>query len=481
VSLRARLSILSVALLLALLLVGAGAEYLVLGAYLRHDEASVLRQRINQTVRDLDVRGLPRCPPTRPATPLLAGRLNPARAECIAGALGGAEVSAVILDSSQAVAAHAGQAGQPQLAPEQYRQALAGSPSDYVLTGTSSEEMIAVLQPLRLRGRVVGAVQLSESTMPLHTTQRRLLTVLGLATLALALVAALVTPLLVSRALRPLRRLTRAASALAAGDLDHRVEEPPVTDEVGRLARAFNEMAAAVQRALGVREESEAGMRTFVSDASHELRTPLTTLQGQLDVLGRGAAADRATLRTSLGSMQREVTRMSALVEDLLILTRLESPGTPARQDLVDLDRLVAETVDEQSVRQPNQRVEVDAGVAGEARVLGDREQLRRVIVNLSTNAAKYAPGGTHRWRTRRAGATVSLSLADEGPGIPETVQQRIFDRFYRVGGDAGSAPGSGLGLAIVRSVVEAHGGTVGLASSPQGTTFTISLPAAAG
>ncbi|HEV1997991.1 MAG TPA: HAMP domain-containing sensor histidine kinase, partial [Candidatus Dormibacteraeota bacterium] len=317
----------------------------------------------------------------------------------------------------------------------------------------------------------------SESTETLRQTQRSLLVVLAIVSLGLILLAAVVTPLLVSRALRPLRRVTEASSALAAGDMDRRVDEPAVQDEVGRLSRAFNDMAAAVQRAFHIREESETGMRAFVSDASHELRTPLTTLQGQLDVLGRGAAADPDAAHTSLQSMQREVTRMSALVEDLLTLTRLETPGADQRREPVDIDGLVAETVDEQSVRNPEQRVDVTGAPAGTATVLGDREQLRRVILNLATNALKYAPGGVHRWRTVVLDQALRLTLSDHGPGIPPDILPRIFDRFYRGPEEARRASGSGLGLAIVESIVEAHGGTVNVESGSAGTTVMVTLP----
>jgi len=167
-------------------------------------------------------------------------------------------------------------------------------------------------------------VQLSESTSALRQTQGRLLTILAIATGALMLLAVLLLPLLIRRALAPLRRVTEASAELAGGDFTRRVEEPPTRDELGRLARAFNEMAAAVQRAFSIRAESEAGMRHFVGDASHELRTPLTTIQGQLDLLERRAAEDPGARQQSLTSMQREVRRMSGLVEDLLTLTRLE-------------------------------------------------------------------------------------------------------------------------------------------------------------
>jgi two-component system OmpR family sensor kinase len=175
--------------------------------------------------------------------------------------------------------------------------------------------------------------------------------------------------------------------------------------------------------------------------------------------------------------MQREVSRMSVLVEDLLTLTRLDSPAADSQRVPVDLDMLVAETVDEISVRSPDQRVEVEPSPSGEAVVEGDREQLRRVVLNLATNAIKYAPGGTHTWRTRLDGDTVVLSLSDSGPGIPADIAPRIFDRFYRGPEILSGTPGSGLGLAIVRSIIDAHGGRVEVESGESGSTFTVTLP----
>jgi signal transduction histidine kinase len=178
--------------------------------------------------------------------------------------------------------------------------------------------------------------------------------------------------------------------------------------------------------------------------------------------------------------MNREVSRMAALVEDLLTLTRLESPGAGGHPEAVDLDALVAETVDEQSVRSPDQQVSVEAAERGSAVVMGDRDQLRSVVLNLAGNALKYAQGGTHLWRTAVDGEHVTLSLTDSGRAIPAEVRARMFDRFYRGPEEAQRAPGSGLGLAIVRSIVEAHDGDVAVTSGPAGNTFTVRLPRAA-
>jgi two-component system OmpR family sensor kinase len=216
-----------------------------------------------------------------------------------------------------------------------------------------------------------------------------------------------------------------------------------------------------------------------VGDASHELRTPLTTIQGQLDLLQRGAADHPDLRRDSLEAMQREVRRMSVLVDDLLTLTRLDNPGDlePVRIP-VDLDQLIAETVEEQSVRAPDQQVEVETSSPAAAVVIGDPDQLRRVILNLANNALSHAPGGNHTWRSRLEGGAVEVSLSDQGPGIPAESLDRVFDRFYR-GDDERRSNGSGLGLAIVKSIVEAHGGRVEARSSTAGATLIARLPQA--
>ena len=495
-SLRGRLSLLSVGVLLALLVVSGIASYVALGAYQRINEAAALNRRYDITLREFRVTasglgrpGVTGCTASRTTRALVGGILNPSFAQlCIAPAFAGQQVTAAVVGLDGGLLACAttaspqndcvvGAAAIPTLPTSDYLAAVRGEQRRSYLVGPGNSENLVVLHRFPAAGRALGVVQLSESTQTLQQTQRSLLLVLAIVSLVLILLAAFITPLLVSRALRPLRRVTEASSALAAGDMGRRVEEPVVQDEVGRLSRAFNEMAAAVQRAFHIREESETGMRAFVSDASHELRTPLTTLQGQLDILGRGAAADPRVARTSLQSMQREVNRMSALVEDLLTLTRLESPGADQRREPVDLDGLVAETVDEQSVRDPEQRVEVSAAAPGTALVQGDREELRRVILNLATNALKYAPGGVHEWRTTVRDDVAVLTLADHGPGIPADVLPRVFDRFYRGPDDARRTAGSGLGLAIVRSIVEAHGGTVTVVSASNGATFSVVLP----
>ena len=485
----------SLGTLVVLLLAGSAFQYFALGRVLRSDEASFLNQHYNQTLSDGAALRRPIRACVLNATSRLqavsAGQITAPYAACIARALapdGNNQFTAAVLATDGGVIAPStadpAYSELPTLPVRDYLNVATGKqPQAYYLSGDGGAQQIVILRALRVSGRIVGVAQFGESTARLQAIQGSLLTVLGIATGILMLLALVIIPLVVARALRPLHRVTEASAALAAGDLGRRVDEPRTRDEVGTLSRAFNRMASAVQSAFAVREQNEAGMRRFVGDASHELRTPLTTIQGRLDMLMRGAADDPATREASFAAMQREVGRMAGLVEDLLTLTRIDA--TPERQakqhSAVDIDGLVSDTIEEQSVRAPQQRVEVDVTAPGQAIVVGDREQLRRVILNLANNAVAYAPGGIHRWRTGVDGDTVVVSLADQGPGIPEDDRGRIFDRFYRRSPQQGSpAGGSGLGLAIVRSIVEAHGGAVEVDTNlSQGATFTVRLPRA--
>ncbi len=501
-SLRTRLSVLTIGLLLALLVAGGIFQYFALGQYLFRDGAQALGQRYDQTLRDLALRGRACAAAGQLASgtgagtttgtlgsrisPLISGgQITTAAADCIVRAAGGPLVTAAVIDRGGGVVSSAPDGVSPPALPaSDYTSALSGGAKSYYLVGSGSDEQLVVLRVLGSRvGRRLGIVQLSQATSALRQTQTRLLTILAIATGALILLAVLLLPLLVRRALSPLHRVTEASAELAAGNFTKRVDEPPARDELGKLARSFNQMAEAVQRGFAIRAESEAGMRHFVGDASHELRTPLTTLQGQLDLLERGAADDPAARQESLRSMHREVKRMSSLVEDLLTLTRLEGTGAVAdkTREPVDLDALISDTVDEQSVRAPSQRVEIESASPGQARTLGDPDQLRRAILNLANNAVSHAPGGIHTWRSSADQNRVVVSLSDEGPGIPPEALPRLFDRFYRVPtaglSGNGSGNGSGLGLAIVRSIVEAHGGSVEASSGPNGATVTMRLP----
>ncbi len=368
----------------------------------------------------------------------------------------------------------------PRLSTDQYLAALRGHPRPYYLApqGDPATTYLTVLIPIRLTqgATPIGLAQLSIPTdgIEQNLRQDRWLVLVG--SVAVLLLALILTPLIVARALRPLNQVARTAGALAAGDYQQRVPGTHGDDEIGKVAQAFNEMAGGIEQAFELRRRSEERMRQFVADASHELRTPLTALAGYIDVLGRRDSVDPKTLQSSLAAMQRESGRMTRLVTDLLTLTRIESGGGPTLRPM-PLDGWLAEALDELGLR--------DEGVAVTRRfepgmtVNIDPDALKQVVNNLAQNAVKYAPGAEQHWSCFVEGSRAAFRLEDTGPGISALDLPHIFERFYR--GEKArdrAAGGSGLGLAIAKSIVEAHGGTIEAKSPPgAGATLTVWLP----
>lgn len=286
------------------------------------------------------------------------------------------------------------------------------------------------------------------------------------------LVMGLATYWIVGRTLHPVAGLRKGAEEITAADLaDQRLPVPDAQDEVQRLAVTLNAMLDRIDVATK-------RQRTFVGDAAHELRSPLASLRVQLEVAQRLPPEDwNATLRDSLA----DVGRLEQLVDDLLAMARLdESGGVLRHRELVELDVLVADTVAEYG----RARVPVTADTAPMI-VDGDPNGLRRVLVNLTDNAVRYAASGVTVSMSageHTAGqATVQIEVVDDGPGIPAHERQRVFDRFYRVGGSRSrESGGTGLGLPIVREVVRAHGGSVRLADNQPGLRAVVMLPVVA-
>jgi two-component system, OmpR family, sensor kinase len=362
--------------------------------------------------------------------------------------------------------------------------------------------------------------------------------IVGLAIVGIAIVRA---------SLRPLTDIERTAAAIAAGDLSRRVPEHDPATEVGRLGRALNAMLAQIEASFRAREQSEAAarrseerMRQFVADASHELRTPLTAMRGYAeyyrqrggvpDVSGpaadqgaaaglgtaatpatapegstaaspestaattpEGAAAEsngagqlsRADLDRIMQRVEQESARMGVLVEDMLLLARLDQQR-PIEHRPVDLLTLAADAVQDARIIAPGRRIELSVGSAAAFLVLGDEVRLRQVIGNLMSNALTHTPDGTPVMVRILAGPrepvpSVVLEVTDEGPGLPPDQAERVFERFYRADqARTRTAGGTGLGLAIVAALVAAHGGTVTLQTSPgHGATFRVTLPLA--
>ena len=304
-----------------------------------------------------------------------------------------------------------------------------------------------------------------------------LLTLLGV------VAAAGVGYFVVRRQLSPLREVaatahTVAALPLSSGEVSvtERVPER-LTDEdteVGQVGAALNSLLDHVETSLAERHRSEQQVRQFVADASHELRTPLTTIRGYTELAQQRPEA----VPTALGKVEEESLRMTALVEDLLLLARLDQ-GRPLARDSVDLTRLLLEAVDDARVIDPSHtwRLELPAAAdSGDAEVIvtGDEQRLHQVISNLLTNERRYTPAGTTvTVRVRPDG----FDVHDDGPGFPPALVPHAFERFTRADEARQRDGGAGLGLALVHAIVTAHGGTVSLASVPGDTTIAVRLP----
>jgi two-component system, OmpR family, sensor kinase len=336
---------------------------------------------------------------------------------------------------------------------------------------------------------------------------------------AVVLVALAIAGIAIVRSsLRPLTDIELTAGAIAAGDLSQRVPDRDPRTEVGRLGRSLNAMLAQVEAAFHAREKSEAGarrseerMRQFVADASHELRTPLTAIRGYAEYyrqrggVGNGARhAVPAGPEPSLAGggrltepdidriMQRveqESARMGVLVEDMLLLARLDQQR-PIEHRPVDLLTLAADAVQDARMIAPQRKIELTVGHGTAFLVLGDEARLRQVITNLMSNALSHTPDGTpidvrllaHGPDGRLTVPSVTLEVDDHGSGLSKEQAERVFERFYRADQARGrKTGGAGLGLAIVAALVTAHGGAVGVDTAPgRGAMFWITLPLAA-
>jgi signal transduction histidine kinase len=282
----------------------------------------------------------------------------------------------------------------------------------------------------------------------------------------LLLVVAATTWKVVGRALAPVEAIRGEVDEISAAELHRRVPDPPVDDEIGRLARTMNRM-------LGRLEQAQARQRRFVSDASHELRSPVATIRQHAEVAL--AHPDRTSTAELASTVLAENLRTQRLVEDLLLLARADEHTLALRRRPIDLDDLV---FDEARRLRDTTGLRVDTSAVSAGRVDGDAAGLRRVLRNLGDNAARHSAGRLAFSVAERDGA-VLLQVDDDGPGIPEADRERVFERFVRLDdGRARDAGGSGLGLAIVSELVAAHGGSVAVAGSPLGgARVQVSLP----
>jgi len=317
------------------------------------------------------------------------------------------------------------------------------------------------------------------------TTVQRMLSfaiVIGLAVIASC---ALLGWYGVRRAFRPLTQIEDTAAAIATGDLSRRIPEPAAQDEVASLSRSLNAMLAQIEQSFAVREASEERMRQFVADASHELRTPLAAVRGYAELYRQGAVSSPEDVTSTMRRIEDESIRMGGLVDDLLLLTRLDRQR-PLERGPVDLTVLAADAVQDVRALDPGRQVRL-VGLSGSLEpttIEGDEAKLRQVVTNLVGNAVNHTPAGTGIEIAvgSVAPGRARLEVRDHGEGVDPVKARKVFERFYRADPSRvrGNGGGNGLGLAIVAAIVGAHHGQVGVAATPGGgATFVIDLPTA--
>ena len=336
-----------------------------------------------------------------------------------------------------------------------------------------------------------GYVMVAESLDDIDGTLARLIVLEVIIGAVLLIAIAALGYVVVRWTLRPLAEVERTAHDIAAGAGDgafiERVPEGDPRSEVGSLASSFNAMIDRIDSAFRDREASEEEARTserrmrrFVADASHELRTPLTTIRGFAELYSQGAVSQEETDH-AMRRIEQAAMRMGVLVEDLLLLARMDQQR-PLERRPVDLLDLASSARAEFGAAYPDRSIELQVMLADPATITGDALRLRQALDNLLANALQHTAGAV-RIELSTQDSTAYLSVSDDGPGLTPEDAERVFERFYRTDESRNSSTGgSGLGLAIVRTLVLAHGGSVDLATSPaSGSTFTLTLPLTGG
>ncbi|WP_240810230.1 cell wall metabolism sensor histidine kinase WalK [Actinomadura sp. WMMA1423] len=379
----------------------------------------------------------------------------------------------------------------------------------FTVTGTGGSTWRILAEPIPGGAILVLAFSMEE----IDQTVQRLVVIDAIVGLLVLAVLVVVGVAVVRASLRPLWTVEETAGAIAAGDLSRRVPEADPGTEMGRLGRSLNTMLGQIEAAFRARAESEAAarrseetalrseetarrseetalrseerMRRFVADASHELRTPLTAIRGFAEFYRQGAARSPEEADRLIGRIEDTASRMGLLVEDLLLLARLDRQR-PIERRPVDLLAVAADSVQEARILAPDRTIDltVEGGLAYQVR--GDEPRLRQVLGNLLSNAVAHTPEGTPvevrlSPGTLRGEPAAVVAVADRGPGLAPGQVERVFERFYRSDeGRSRDHGGAGLGLAIVAALVAAHDGEVRADSTPgEGATFTVVLPLA--
>ena len=360
----------------------------------------------------------------------------------------------------------------PPLSKEALNNASQGIPTFETVEGLGSYPVRLVTMPVMDGHRVINLIQVGMSLQSVSETRVRFLLIMG-GVLPLGLLLAGVGGwLLARRALEPVARMTEAAQRIGAEHLAERLEETGAGDELDRLAKTLNQM-------LGRLDAAFSQIRQFSASASHELQTPLTILKGELEVALRSPRSVQE-YRDVLNSSLEEVDRIAQLVEGLLLLSRAEAGVLKMDQQPVDLAQLLEEVHSRLKLLADSRSVELRLGPTELISILGDRERLRRLLMNLTDNAIKYTePGGSVELSLQGDENWARVLVADTGIGIPLEEQEKIFQPFYRTDeARAQGENGTGLGLCIARSIAVAHDGAIQVESTPGlGSIFRVFIP----
>jgi heavy metal sensor kinase len=345
----------------------------------------------------------------------------------------------------------------------------------FTVDAGSGVHVRVVSSPIVLADQFFGTVQVAQSLAGMDDALRALRRVLLFGSGILLVLAALGGGVLARAALRPIHAITETARQITqTGDLEQRIPVADPNDEIGQLTETFNDMLSRLEQLFQAQQR-------LVADVSHELRTPLTTIQGNLDLLRRGATDDLELRAAALRAIGDETGRMRRLVNDLLLLAQADAGLTLYKQP-VEMDTLLLE-IYRQALVMARGEVTVRLGAEDQALVMGDADRLRQLLLNLVDNALKYTPSdGDVTLTLSRSDGWVKVAVADTGIGMTPEDQARIFDRFYRSDPSRTRPGGSGLGLAIAQWVVQAHDGRIEVESTlGQGSKFTVWLPDASG
>ena len=325
----------------------------------------------------------------------------------------------------------------------------------------------------------LGSIAIAQSLNDVDRTLSRLKWLFFFIGFLIVGLIALASRTMIKVGLKPLSEVENTAEKIAAGDLSARLPDAKPTTEVGRLTTSLNTMLARIEESFAVRKTSEDKLRRFVADASHELRTPLTAIRGFAELHRQGAVSGEEETKQLLARIEGESIRMGSLVEDLLLLARLDQAREMEHLP-VDIAQVTKDAVASAQVAGPEHPISL-IGDADELYTLGDQHRIHQVIANLLANARTHTPVGTPiTVSIAQSSDGVRIGVTDAGPGLSAEDQKRIFERFYRADSSRVriDGEGSGLGLSIVDAVMKAHGGSVSVSSEiGKGSTFTLFFP----